>query len=422
MIVLKVLLDILSVPAILVGLIAMIGLLLQKRSASDIIKGTIKTIMGFLILGGGATIVVGALGSFGAMFEQGFGFQGIVPNNEAITALALKSYGTQTALIMGFGMVANILIARYTRLKYIFLTGHHTLFMACMLSAILMAGGMKGVALIATGSILLGFLMALFPALAQPVMRKITGQDDVALGHFGTCGYLLAAGVGKLVGKNSKSTEETEFPQGLTFLRDTSVAISLTMGILYIIVAIVAGPSYVQDKLSGGQNFIVFSIIQSITFAGGVFVILSGVRLVLAEIVPAFKGIGEKVAPNAKPALDCPIVFPYAPNAVLIGFLSSFVGGLVGMGILIALKAPVILPGLVPHFFTGAAAGVFGNATGGRKGATFGAFANGLLITFLPALLLPILGGLGYTGTTFGDSDFGIVGIILGNLFKLFAH
>ena len=44
-----------------------------------------------------------------------------------------------------------------------------------------------------------------------------------------------------------------------------------------------------------------------------------------------------KLVPNAKPALDCPVVFPYAPNAVLIGFLSSFVGGLVGMGILIAM-------------------------------------------------------------------------------------
>lgn len=422
MTVLKVLLDILSVPAILVGLIAMIGLLLQKRSASDVIKGTIKTIMGFLILGGGAGIVVGALGSFGTIFQQGFGFQGIVPNNEAITALALKTYGTETAIIMGLAMVVNILIARYTRLKYIFLTGHHTLFMACMISAILVAGGMHGVALIATGSILLGFIMALFPALAQPTMRKITGTDDVALGHFGTFGYILAAGIGKLVGKNSKSTEETEFPQGLTFLRDTSVAISLAMGILYIIVALVAGPSYVEAKVSGGQNFIVFSVIQSITFAGGVFVILSGVRLVLAEIVPAFKGIAEKLAPNSRPALDCPVVFPYAPNAVLIGFLSSFVGGIVGMATLIALGAPVILPGLVPHFFTGAAAGVFGNATGGKRGATCGAFANGLLITFLPALLLPILGGLGYTGTTFGDSDFGVVGILLGNFFKLFVH
>lgn len=80
----------------------------------------------------------------------------------------------------------------------------------------------------------------------------------------------------------------------------------------------------------------------------------------------------------------------------------------------------VIVPGLVPHFFTGATAGVFGNATGGRRGAVLGAFANGLIISFLPALLLPMLGTLGYEGTTFGDADFGLVGLILGNLIKLF--
>ena len=96
--------------------------------------------------------------------------------------------------------------------------------------------------------------------------------------------------------------------------------------------------------------------------------------------------------PNAKPALDCPIVFPYAPNAVLIGFLSSFAAGLVGMVLLYLLGLTVIIPGVVPHFFVGAAAGVFGNATGGRRGALLGAFANGLLITFLPVFLLPVLG------------------------------
>ncbi|WP_236620415.1 hypothetical protein [Geobacillus thermopakistaniensis] len=32
-----------------------------------------------------------------------------------------------------------------------------------------------------------------------------------------------------------------------------------------------------------------------------------------------------------------------------------------------------------------------------------GAFANGILISFLPALLLPVLGLLGFEGTTFGD-------------------
>lgn len=413
-------LDILSTPAILVGLVAMVGLIALKKPASEVIKGTIKTIMGFLVLSGGADIVVGSLNHFGIMFQEGFGIQGIVPNNEAIVALALKEYGTQTALIMAFGMVANIIIARLTPLKYIFLTGHHTLYMACMIAAILVAGGVDGPILVVVGSILLGFTMVLFPALAQPTMKKITGTDEIGFGHFSTVGYWLSAQVGKLVGKGSKSTEEMEFPKSLLFMRDTSVAISLTMALLYLVVAVAAGPEYVQGELSGGQNYIIFALIKAITFAGGVFVILSGVRLILGEIVPAFKGIASKLVPNAKPALDCPVVYPYAPNAVIIGFLSSFVGGILGMLILIGLKAPVILPGVVPHFFCGATAGVFGNATGGRRGAVIGAIAQGLLITFLPVLLMPVLGDLGFANTTFSDADFGTVGIILGKILQLF--
>nr|WP_236681367.1 MULTISPECIES: PTS transporter subunit IIC [Spiroplasma] len=53
--------------------------------------------------------------------------------------------------------------------------------------------------------------------------------------------------------------------------------------------------------------------------------------------MPSFKGISDKVVPNAKPALDCPTVFLYVPNAVLIGFISSFVGGIIGMVITIAI-------------------------------------------------------------------------------------
>lgn len=41
--VIDVLVDIASTPAILVALIALIGLLVQRKPASDIVKGTLKT-------------------------------------------------------------------------------------------------------------------------------------------------------------------------------------------------------------------------------------------------------------------------------------------------------------------------------------------------------------------------------------------
>lgn len=416
----KFIVDILKVPAILVGVIAMVGLIAQRKSLADTIKGTVKTILGFLVLGGGAGVVVSAITPLGEMFEQAFQLQGIIPNNEAIVSMALNEYGTATALIMAFGMVANIVVARFTRLKYIFLTGHHTFYMACMIGIILTVSGFEGWQLIFTGSLTLGLVMAFFPALAQRQMCKITGNNDVAFGHFGTLGYVLSGWIGGAVGKGSRSTEEMNLPKNLSFLRDSSISISLTMMIIYLIIAICAGSGYVEGTLSGGDNYLVYAIIQAITFAAGVFIILQGVRLILAEIVPAFTGFSEKLVPNAKPALDCPVVFPYAPNAVLIGFLFSFIGGLVGLFILGKLDLVLILPGVVPHFFCGATAGVFGNAMGGRRGAMLGAFANGLIITFLPVLLLPVLGSLGFANTTFSDTDFCGVGIILGNMARFF--
>lgn len=413
--------DILGTPAILVGLFAFVGLLIQKKSASTVLSGTLKTVMGFVILGAGATVLIGSLNHFSNMFDHAFNVQGVIPNNEAIVAAAQTSFGTSTAMIMVFGMIMNILFARFTPLKYIFLTGHHTLFMACLIAASLSVGGMSGTPLIIVGSIILGICMVVFPAILQPTVRQITGSDDFAIGHFGSVGYYVSAKIGRLFGNKAKSTEDIKVPKSLGFLRDTSVAVSLTMSLFFIIVALFAGPSYIETQLSGGSNFIVFAIIQAITFAAGVYIILAGVRMLIAEIIPAFKGIADKLVPNTKPALDCPTIFPFAPNAVIIGFLFSFVAGLVSMFILPLIGLKVIVPGLVPHFFTGAAAGVFGNATGGRIGAMVGAFANGLIISFIPAILLIFMGDIGYEGTTFGDSDFGIVGIIIINLLKLFG-
>lgn len=413
------LVDIVSEPALLVALIAMIGLLAQKKPAADVIKGTIKTFIGFIVLSAGADVVVGSLEPFGGMFQSAFNVQGVVPNNEAIVSLALVEYGTSTALIMFFGMFFNILIAKFTNFKHIFLTGHHTLYMACMLAVIFAVVGFQGFELILVGSLTLGAVMSISPFILQKYMREMTGNDGVGLGHFGGSGYWVSAKIGEFIGrkdKEVKSTEDMNFPKGLSFLRDSTVSIGITMMVIYLIVAIVAGPEYVADNYPEAQNYILFALMKGAQFAAGVYIILAGVRLILNEILPAFKGISEKVVPNSIPALDCPIVFTMAPNAVLIGFFSSFIGGIISMLIMGAMGTTIILPGVVPHFFCGATAGVFGNAKGGRKGAIMGSFVHGILISFLPLFLMPVLGNLGFANSTFSDADFTILGIIFGTL------
>lgn len=413
---LDILIDIASTPAILVALIAVLGSVLQKKSTTDIVKGGVKTFVGFLVVTAGAGVIVGALAPFGDMFKVAFNMQGVIPNNEAIVAVALDQYGTSTALIMLSGMIFNILIARFTKFKYIFLTGHHTLYMACMVAVIMSVAGFTSASLIIFGGLVLGIIMSVSPALVQRFMVQLTGNDSVALGHFSAVGYALSGYVGKMVGDKKKSTEDINFPKSLGFLRDSTVSIAITMTVIYTTVALFAGSAYIQENLSGGTNYLIFALQQSGSFAAGVFVILAGVRLILNEIVPAFKGISDRLVPNAKPALDCPIVYPYAPNAVLIGFFSSFVGGLVSMIIMIFTGGVIILPGVVPHFFCGATAGVIGNSSGGLRGAIAGSFLQGMLISFLPVFLMPVLGQLGFAGSTFSDADFASSGIILGSL------
>ncbi|MDO4615483.1 MAG: PTS ascorbate transporter subunit IIC [Lachnospiraceae bacterium] len=422
--------EVLSTPAIFVGLLALLGLLLQKKDIQSCIKGTIKTILGFVVLSAGANVVQEAIIPFGDLFQTAFNIQGVVPNNEAITSLGLTNYAVQTASIFALGMVFNILLARFSKLKYIFLTGHHALYMSCLIAIIMTISGLTGIQLIITGALLMGLVMGVFPALMQPVMEKVTGDDSLALGHFGSGCYWLSAQIGKLFGRNENTvtTEDINFPTALSFLRENTISIAIAMFVCYVPVALVAS---IKDaakaaEIFGGQNWFIYSVIMSITFSAGIYIVLAGVRMLINEIVPAFKGISEKLVPNAKPALDCPIVFPFAPNAVLIGFLCSFIGGIAAMAILglmghLGIAVAIILPGAVLHFFCGATAGVCGNATGGLKGCIAGSFVHGIVATFLAAGMFPVLASLGFANTSFSDTDFTLVGIVFGNLVKVLS-
>ncbi len=412
--------NLLSQASILVGLMACIGLILQKKKSFQIITGTVKTIVGFLIFGIGASAAVGALSSFQTLFTKGFHVQGVLPLAEAITGQAQTKFPMVIALVMVCGFALNLVIAKLTKFKYIFLTGQHNLFLAAMLTILFKSLGFSDVATIIAGMIVLGFGAALFPALAQPYMRKVTGNDEIAIGHYCTIAYALSGWIGSKIGKPEQSTENLKLPGWLSIFKDYVVSVALSIGIFYYVAAIAAGRSSVE-ALSGGVHWLVYPFMQALLFTGGLYVIITGVRMFLSEIVPAFVGISERFIPNSKPALDCPVVFPYAPTATVLGFICAYLAGLACMFFFSAVGMTVIIPVAIPYFFIGGTAAVFGNATGGWKGAIVSSIVTGILIAVGPAVMYHVMESVGLSGTAFPETDFNAVGLVIYNIGKLFG-
>ncbi|NWO20295.1 PTS sugar transporter subunit IIC [Leptotrichia sp. oral taxon 223] len=401
--------NILTQAAITISLIAMLGLILQKKSVGQIISGTLKTLLGFQVLAAGSGIIVGSLNYFGKIFTEGFHMQGIIPSIEAINGQAMNELGLGRDIALTFLaiFIFNILIARFTKWKYIFLTGQAILWMATMTTVFGYAAGLKGLFLIILGGLVGGIFAVAMPAIAQPIVVKITGMKDIALGHFCTIGYLFEAGVAYIFGEkgeNKKSIEDIKLPTHFEFLQDTYLSVMVVMVPLYIITVLFAGEKFASE-LSGGTNYVMFAFLQSIQFVVGVYVLLSGVRLLLGEIVPAFRGIAMKLVPDAVPALDCPVLFPYSPNAVILGFITTTIGSIIAMFVLPTFGLAMILPGMLTNFFAGGTAGIFGNTTGGRRGAIIGGIAHGFFITLLPALLVTVFNKMGFINATATDVD-----------------
>lgn len=250
--------NILTQASITIALIAMLGLILQKKSTGQIISGTLKTLLGFQVLSAGSSIIVGSLTYFGQIFTEGFQMEGIIPSIEAINGQAMNELGLGRDIALTFLaiFIFNILLARFTKWKYIFLTGQAILWMATMTTVFGYFAGLRGFVLILVG----GFIGAVFaiamPAMAQPIIRKVTGSNDIALGHFCTIGYLFEAGVAKIFGErgeNKKSIEDIKLPAHFEFLQDTYLSVMVVMVPLYIVTVLFAGETFAAE-LSGGKT------------------------------------------------------------------------------------------------------------------------------------------------------------------------
>lgn len=407
--------------SVLIGLVTLIGLLLQKKSFQDTISGTIKAMVGILIMLAGTDVFIAGLVSFQTIVSSAFHISAPVAKNTLQNFT--NNFGSIAVSIMALGFLIHLIIVKLFNTKFVYLTGHLMWWISLVITASLLEvfPNINQGTLILTGAILIALYWTFQPVYLHKYMRKVTNSDEIGYGHTSSIAAYLAGCFGHLFGRPEESTEKVNIPKKIEFMKDITVGTAFIITIIMLVASFFAEREVVL-KQAGDLNFVIWAIIQGFKFAAGITILLYGVRLFLAEIVPAFRGISQKLIPGAKPALDVPVVFPYASTAVLIGFISSTLVFLLFMIIFGLTGFATIVPSMIMLFFPAAGAAVFGNAVGGWKGAVFGGAINGLFLAFGQALTWPMLSNTAPELAVLADPDWYIIMwliIGIGKLIKL---
>ena len=415
--------NVFSQAVFIIGIVVIVGMAAQKKTWDQILPSVIKTMIGFTMINvGGQTLGVSLL-PLQTMITKIFNLPEIPVDIGAAQSESLSGIGTEMALIFALGFVVNLLLARFTRFKYVHLSAHVSFFYAGLIAALLKFGtSLSFVPLVAVGAVLLGFYMTFSCAYVALFMKEVKGGEGFTLAHSSSVGILISSMLAKAFGNKEHDLENINVPKKLNFLREMTISLTIVMTILFLAISLLSGPSWALENVTGGQDILVFSFLKGLSFGMWITVIITGVRMMLSEIIAAFHGIANKIIPNSVPGLDIPLLFPNYPNSVILGFLTSLIAGLLGMMVLGLLNYPVVVfPALIPTFFTGAVTAIFGNAHGGRRGAIIGSFVNGLILIFGQALLLPMIGTYAPIMRILSETDYSFYGPILGWILRMFG-
>lgn len=410
--------NVFSQVPVLIGLITLVGLVAQRKPIDAVVGGTLRATVGVVILLIGIDVFVGGLSSFQAIVSSAVGLDAPSADNTLNDFLA--GAGSRVPLVIAFGFILHLALVRiFPAARYVYLTGHLLFWMSVVVAATLVEafGDLDAVPLVTVSSIILGCYWTVQPLWVAPLMRRVVGSGDFGLAHTTSTVNLIAGYGAKRFGDPVEhDTEKLKLPRQLSFFKDVTVSTALVIGVIMLVAMVFADHAVVSEQAAAYDDSIspwAWGFIAALRFAAGIAILLYGVRMFLAEIVPAFKGVSDKVIPGARPALDVPTIFPKAPTAVMVGFLSTTATFLVFMGLFAATGWFVLVPPMIMLFFGGGAAGVFGNAVAGWRGAVFGGVANGVILSFGQWIGWELYSGTAPELATLADADWYAVGWLL---------
>jgi len=433
--------NIITQPAYFIGLIVLLGYILLKKPWYDVLAGTIKAIVGYLILIVGSGGLVGNFRPVLVGLKDRFQLDAMVIDpyfgQNAVTAGVEEVFGRtfgQVMILVLIAFIFNIVLValkKWTKFRAIFTTGHVQVQQASTAFWLILFAfptlGETPVLLIM--ALLLGLYWAAGTNLTVEISQDLTDGAGFSIAHQQMFGLKLFSWLSEKMSKSgkrqSKRLEDMELPGFLSIFNENMVATSILMTLFFGTILLLLGQPYLIEAkfLAEGKSFLFYILTTCLNFAVYLAILQLGVRTFVGELTQSFQGISQKLLKGAVPGVDCAVSYGFgSPNAVTIGFLFGALGQFLAIGLLILLKSPVlVIAGFVPVFFDNATIAVYANNKGGLRAAMLWPFVAGLMQVFGSAFIAGWVGMASYGGYL-GMWDWAVVWPVFTVLMKYLSY
>lgn len=409
----------------MIGFIVLLGYLLKGEKWYTTLGGTLKAIIGMLILNVGSGGLVSNFRPILVGLKDRFNLDATVIDpyfgQNAVTDGVMEVFGKafdSVMILLLIAFIVNILLVRfnkYTKCRTLFTTGHVQVQQASTAYWLIMfampALLKNDTLMLVVMAVVLGAYWAVGSNLTVKPMQELTDGAGFAIAHqqmFGIrLGYWAADKFfgkdgGKKKDKEIKKVGEMELPGFFQIFNENMVCTAILMTVFFGIIMSIIGKDFFigAGNLKETDSFLMFVFDKCLNFAVYLAILQLGVRTFVSELTVSFQGISEKLLPSSIPGVDCAVCYGFGDaNAVTFGFLAGLAGQLIAIVALILMKSPVlIICGFVPVFFDNATIGLVANEKGGLKACLVIPFISGLIQVFGSALIAGWVGMAAYGG------------------------